>query len=186
MYQVTHTYLTKYCMKQFVICQISSVKRPRSTTNGLLCSSAWSCLLIAREQKRWDINLKDRPVHSKSSKILLPRKVETQVQVRVTDSVVVLVYQPSLANRYSGQRGNTSWSQLGEMWYVHFTFHFIIFHWALKTAPGQGRYTHTVSPQGVFNFHTFQVNQTGDLPIMCHLTSVRCELQILIKVSWGI
>ncbi len=81
------------------------------------------------------------------------------------------------------------------MWYVHFTFHSITFHWVLQLHLGwadnaavstQHTHTHTVSPQGVFNFHTFQVNQTGDLPIMCRLTSVRCELQILIKVSWGI
>ncbi|TRY66608.1 hypothetical protein DNTS_025351 [Danionella cerebrum] len=51
-------------------------------------------LLKATEPESWDVNLSDRPVPSKSSRSLLPIEVETQVQVRVTDSTAVgLLYQ---------------------------------------------------------------------------------------------
>lgn len=140
MYQLTYMFMTEYCMKRFLICQMSSVKMPRCTTNEPLCRSAWSFLLIAAEQERWDVNLRDRPVHSKSSRILLPRKVETQVQVRVTDSAAVLVYQlwlPYLCS--TGRRSNPILK--ASRWNVVCSLYISLHNLSLSAsaAPGLGR-----------------------------------------------
>lgn len=140
MYWLTYMYMTECCMKRFLICQISSVKRPRSATNEPLCRSAWSFLLIAAEQERWDVNLRDRPVHNKSSRILLARKVETQVQVRVTDSAAVLVYRLWLPYICStGRRGNPILK--ASRWNVVCSFYISLHNLSLSAsaAPGPGR-----------------------------------------------